>query len=174
MSPQLTGLYPLSCSSQTISLLHLVELEWKEKDLKAKSGRTDHRFDRPFPFLLSLLAHLSPVSLSPPPTGHSPLDFTRLSTLPPLPLTSPLLSALGQLPISGPGRPPCWHWWPPGSAPRQQRQCRAQRHRGSSSAALHCACNATLLLLYLSPPCAPRCTSAGRCSAVQTVRGEWR
>lgn len=48
-------------------------LSQKEKDLKAKSGRTDHGFDRPFPFLRSLLAHLSPFSLSLPlPQGTAP------------------------------------------------------------------------------------------------------
>lgn len=163
---------------------HLLQLEWKEKDLKAKSGRTEHRLDRDHSISSFFLAcspesFLSP-SHSPKPLGfHAPLDSPTSASHLASPLRTGSASYLRARPAAMLALVAARQRTQAAEAVGNSAvQCRAQRQRGGSSAALYCCCACTatlLLLLYLSPSCASRCTSsAGRCSAVQTVRGEWR
>ena len=161
-------------------LFRCIWLSQKEKDLKAKSGRTDHRLDRPFPFLPSLLAHLSPCSLSlshshrAQPLGfHASLDSPTSASHLASPLRTGSASYLRARPAAMLALVAARQRTQAAEAVGTTRQCSAERREAvqcrSVLLRVHCYSAAAAL------PLAPRCTSsAGRCTAVQTVRGEWR
>ena len=165
MSPQLTGLYPLSCSSQTISLLHLVELEWKEKDLKAKSGRTDHRLaGSPESFF-----SLSP-SHSPQPLGfHAPLDSPTSASHLASPLRTGSASYLRARPAAMLALVAARQRTQAAEAVGSSAVQSAEAPR-SSSAALYCACTAATLLNSTSHPPVPLAAAPAQAGAVRCRR----
>ena len=142
-------------SLQNFIFRRRIWLNWKEKDLKAKSG---NRLD-------SLQAYLSPFSLSPPPTA--PLDFTSsLShlSLSASHLASPLRTGSASYLRARPAAMLAL------VAARQRTQAAEAAVQYSAerrgSAALCCACTAHFSAqLYLSPsPAAPAQAGAVRCT----------